>query len=204
MPRNQEQNQEILDRRKEEILEAALEEFSRKGYSGTKISDVVKRAGISQGLVYHYYKSKDELYLAVIEKAVESSMFLVNMIKQYNLRGWNAISVMTNGVVEWLKVGGEGKLRFLFMQQAFMLDPMPEGVKQALIDSFKMTELTANLIKEAQEEGIVIDGDPVKISSLFWGSIQGIITNLVIMESLGLEEAYNIPETEMLLRIIKK
>ena len=73
MPKTENQNKKILDIRREEILEAALEEFSRQGYSGTKISDIVRRAGISQGLIYHYYKSKDELYLAVIEKSRDSA-----------------------------------------------------------------------------------------------------------------------------------
>lgn len=204
MPKTEEQNQQIVDKRKEQILEASLEEFSQKGYSGTKISDIVKRAGISQGLLYHYYKSKDELYLAVIEKAIESSMALSQMVVQYNLSGWNAIVAITEWVIQWLKSGGEGKLRFFFMQQAAILKPMPEGIKEALTKSNIMSEVMAKLIKEGQEEGKIVEGDPLQLARTYWSLIQGIIMSHVVTENIGLENENSVPEVSTILRIIKK
>ncbi len=52
------------DRRKV-ILRAAVEVFSRKGYHGCRIQDVAKEAGVAYGLVYHYFKNKDELLESV-------------------------------------------------------------------------------------------------------------------------------------------
>jgi len=204
MPKTEEQNQKILDKRKEEILEAALEEFSQKGFSGTKILDIVRRAEISQGLLYHYYKSKEELYLAVIEKSIDSSIILVETVAQYNLKGWNAITSMTEWIIQWLKRGGEGKLRFFFMQQAAILKPMPEGVKQALTKSNFLSEVMARLIKEGQEEGKVIEGDPFNIALLYWSLLQGIIINQIVSENMGFEVENCLPETSMILKIIKK
>jgi len=203
MPKTIEQNQSILDKRREQILEAALEEFSRKGYSGTRISDVVKRAGISQGLVYHYYKSKDELYLAVIEQSMTSSMNLGDTILKHNLKGWKAIVAMTEWIIKWLKSGGEGKLRFFFMQQVAIIEPMPEGVKEAIVKSDNMGKFMTRLIKEGQEEGTVIEGDPSIISSMYWSLLQGIIMNQLVKENIGLNLEYSIPEASMILRIIK-
>lgn len=204
MPKTEEQNQKILDKRKEEILEAALEEFSQKGYSGTKISDIIKRAGISQGLLYHYYKSKDELYLAVIEKSIELSLTLFKEVIQYNLKGWDAVATMTDWIFQWLKSGGEGKLRFFFMQQAAMLKPIPEEIKKALIKSNKMNEYMVKLIKEGQEEGKIVEGDPLKLATMYWVLVQGIIMNYVVIENIGLENENSLPEAFMILRIIKK
>ncbi len=47
--------------RREVILRAAVEVFARKGYTGCRIQDVAKEAGVAYGLVYHYFKNKDEL-----------------------------------------------------------------------------------------------------------------------------------------------
>lgn len=204
MPRTKEKNQEILDKRKEEILNAALEEFCLKGYSGTKISDIVKRAGISQGLIYHYYKSKDELYFDVVDKSMSSANELINMVKMYNLKGWSAICAVVKGLIEWLNNGGEGKLRFIFMNQVPLLNPMPKEVQEALKGSLRINEWTAENIKEAQKEGIVIHGNPNELAAIFWAMIQGVITNNVLMERMGLEELNTIPEEEMLLKILKK
>lgn len=56
--------------RPEEIALAALEEFSEKGYSATRIQDVAKRAGVSKGLMYLYYKTKEELFKAIIKTMI--------------------------------------------------------------------------------------------------------------------------------------
>jgi len=51
--------------RREVILRAAVEVFSRKGYAGCRIQDVANEAGVAYGLVYHYFKNKDELLESV-------------------------------------------------------------------------------------------------------------------------------------------
>lgn len=54
------------EQRPEEILDAALHEFTVRGYSGTRLDDVASRAGISKGLVYVYFRTKEELFKAVV------------------------------------------------------------------------------------------------------------------------------------------
>jgi AcrR family transcriptional regulator len=52
---------------KESILEAAIKVFSEKGYSQTTIREVAKRAGISVGGVYIYFKNKEEIYFTLLK-----------------------------------------------------------------------------------------------------------------------------------------
>ena len=56
--------------RPEEIAEAAFDAFATNGYSATKVEDVAKRAGVSKGLLYLYYKTKEELFKAVVRNVV--------------------------------------------------------------------------------------------------------------------------------------
>ena len=56
------------DTRKEEILSGALRVFAKKGYDKTTISDIAKELGISQGLCYRYYASKEAIYDAALDK----------------------------------------------------------------------------------------------------------------------------------------
>lgn len=62
--RSQSRSEREADRRRV-ILRAAVEVFSRKGYHGCRIQDVAKEAGVAYGLVYHYFKNKDELLESV-------------------------------------------------------------------------------------------------------------------------------------------
>jgi AcrR family transcriptional regulator len=55
------------DIRKAEIVNAAIEAFSRKGYHRTKVSDITKEAGISTGTFYIYFENKRELFIEVVE-----------------------------------------------------------------------------------------------------------------------------------------
>ncbi len=59
-----------FERRKEdrpkEILAAAFREFSDKGYAGARLDDVAKAAGVSKGLVYRYFETKEDLFKAVV------------------------------------------------------------------------------------------------------------------------------------------
>ena len=61
-------------RRKEdrpaEITEAAMEAFAEKGYDATRVDDVALRAGVSKGLLYLYFRTKEELFKAVIRSFV--------------------------------------------------------------------------------------------------------------------------------------
>lgn len=56
--------------RPQEITAAALEAFAEKGYSATRVTDVAKRAGVSKGLLYLYFRTKEELFKAVIKSFV--------------------------------------------------------------------------------------------------------------------------------------
>lgn len=58
-------------RSRQRILEAALQEFSAKGYTVASLTTVCGEFGISKGIIYHYFKDKDELYLACVKKCFD-------------------------------------------------------------------------------------------------------------------------------------
>ena len=60
------------DNRPQEIVAAAFEEFAAKGYAATKVEDVATRARVSKGLPYLYFKTKEELFKAVIRSVITS------------------------------------------------------------------------------------------------------------------------------------
>ena len=56
--------------RPQEITEAAFAAFAEKGFTATKVEDVARQAGVSKGLLYLYFKTKEELFKAVIRSVV--------------------------------------------------------------------------------------------------------------------------------------
>lgn len=56
--------------RPQEITAAAFEAFAEKGFAAARVDDVAKRAGVSKGLLYLYFKTKEELFKAVVKSVV--------------------------------------------------------------------------------------------------------------------------------------
>lgn len=67
------------DQRKDRILEAALIEFADKGYKKASTNTIVREAGVSKGLLFHYYKSKKDLYILLYSfasKKIEEEVYI--------------------------------------------------------------------------------------------------------------------------------
>lgn len=63
---------ERKDNRPQEIVDAAFEEFAAKGFASTRLEDVAARARVSKGLPYLYFKTKEELFKAVVRSVITS------------------------------------------------------------------------------------------------------------------------------------
>ncbi len=60
-----------LNRTRQRILDVAIQEFSAKGYDGARVDDIMRLAKVSKNLIYHYFGSKEKLFIAVLESAYQ-------------------------------------------------------------------------------------------------------------------------------------
>jgi TetR/AcrR family transcriptional regulator len=67
----------LQEEKKERILEAAIEEFAINGYDKASTNNIVKKAGISKGLLFHYFQSKKKLFLYIFDYCIN------NLIDKY-------------------------------------------------------------------------------------------------------------------------
>jgi AcrR family transcriptional regulator len=100
-PRTKEQFIEIRQKSSENIEKIALELFAIKGYHATSISQIAEKAGISKGLLYNYYKSKEHLLDSVIMKVYDEIMRIVQMNE--NLPAKKQIEQMIIQTIDHLK-----------------------------------------------------------------------------------------------------
>jgi len=69
-PRTPEQFEEMREERKSHIMDVALEHFAKEGYHKTTISHIARHAGMSKGLMYNYFTSKESLLFEIIMRSV--------------------------------------------------------------------------------------------------------------------------------------
>jgi TetR/AcrR family transcriptional regulator len=67
-----EERQRDAERSRARLLDAALEEFSRRGFAGTRVQDIAARAGVNAQLISYYFGGKDGLYRALHESWLET------------------------------------------------------------------------------------------------------------------------------------
>ncbi|WP_342534551.1 TetR/AcrR family transcriptional regulator [Lysinibacillus sp. FSL K6-0057] len=198
MPRTEIQNLELREQRREEILNAALKVFSRRGMVATKISDIAKEAHLSHGLVYHYFKSKEEIFTLLVKRAAESSG---QIIERAHLQDGTALKKLTWMTEQILHSLSEGQqiLLFLIMIQASTSDAVPEEVKQFLTsEEFKSpVSSLIPLIVEGQQCKEIVQENPIKLAVSYYSFIQGFAINKLQWTQCP------IPEAELIMKIFK-
>ena len=65
--------------RRQQILEAALDLFAEQGLEGATSKDIAERAEVTHGLIYFYFKSKEELFKSAFEYALQQSLAQLDM-----------------------------------------------------------------------------------------------------------------------------
>ena len=72
MPRTKEQNMAIREERKQSIMDSALRLFAENGFENTSIDCIASHAGISKGLLYSYFKCKDDLLYQILVAGMQT------------------------------------------------------------------------------------------------------------------------------------
>lgn len=105
-----------FQRRKEdrpaEIAEAALAAFAEKGYAATRVEEVAKRAGVSKGLLYLYFKTKEDLFKAVIRSFVEPR--ITNISASLDHSGLGAEEFIRGPFLDFIKSLPNSPIRIVF------------------------------------------------------------------------------------------
>lgn len=98
MPRTEEQFEEIRQKRKAEIIETALELFGQQGFHNTSISKIAKTAGVSKGLMYNYFESKEALLDAILFGAAEEKQAASQSISMSEIPPKQRLQMMIEGM----------------------------------------------------------------------------------------------------------
>lgn len=133
---------------KQKIFDAAIKLFESQGYFATSIEQITAEAGVSKGLVYHYFKSKEELLAGLIVNTT-GTMKSVAATLDSNKSIEDSLSQFVDNFFDYL----EGEKRFLKLQLTLMLMPelkevvhgpvqhRAELLLQMLIDWFERADI---------------------------------------------------------------
>ena len=163
MPRTEEQNKLIKDRRRAKIVRAAIRVFSEKGYDKVAVDDITKAAKCSHGLFYHYFESKAEIMIAIFNEIIVPGDYLPPCKKALEARSLAGIKMMMN---YFEKTWNAGPSIFNVSSLACQLNviaAVPEEL-QTLARDYNVKKTFETLIAQGQQERKIIPGDPAEIA----------------------------------------
>ena len=125
---------------RKKILDAALKLFTDRGYHKTTVAEIAREAGVSKGLTYNYYKSKEELLFAIIDHASESMFEVADQL--VSGAGYQtALLNFLDAYFHFLKSNRE----YLSLQIGLLLQPDLKDLVRPMLQSrgdrlYKMTQ----------------------------------------------------------------
>jgi len=163
-PRTEEQFEEIRLEKKQLILDASLELFANKGYHTTSISKIATSAGISKGLIYNYFKSKEEILSELINRGFNEIIKNFDTNKDGTLETYE-LKLYIETTFKQLKENTEfWKLYFRVSMQAEVMPLVKEKMAEiieplmAMLFSFFETQGYEDPMTEAILFGALLDG----------------------------------------------
>lgn len=135
-----------IDKEKQDrIINAAIKEFAEKGYDRASTNEIVKEAGISKGLLFHYFQNKKQLFLFVFDYCYE--LIIDEFYKKINFQETDFFMRMRQAIMVKMEMLTTYPDIFKFIQEAFL----EESVEVKVEFDKKKTELTHVNIEKAYE-----------------------------------------------------
>jgi AcrR family transcriptional regulator len=198
-PKSKEQNEHIKDERREQILLAALKVFSHRGLAASKVSDVAEAAGLSHGLVYHYFRSKDAIFTELVRRAVRGAARTLLEIEKLPLEPLEKIRAITSGILGSIDQSADTAYYFFLMMQAYTSDANPEEARELMRNSNEPAEVLLRIVLEGQAKGQIREGDPAGYVTAYWAAVQGLAVYKVWMGA-----GFRMPDSGLLVRMFEK
>ena len=178
MPRQSSQNQRIRDDRRQQILRAAAHVFARKGLAATTIADIAQAAGVSHGLAYHYFDSKEDIFAQLISRAMDGTE---RLLLEARSREGTVTSRLHWLIEQMIEGASDSADDLLIVQQAAISEAVPPEVRELVLQRPPvLVQSLAQLISEGQRAGELISGDPDQLALLLLSCVQGIFSTMAL------------------------
>jgi AcrR family transcriptional regulator len=198
-PRAREQNEKMRAESLARINSAALTVFARYGYHGATIRRIARAAGLSYGLVYHYFPSKAKVFRRLVDFALGGSLEAMRQFMNAPGTAWQRIETYTAMVVKSL-FEGETSLYFIIILQAMTQGKTIPGLAAHLTACFEsFYKVFVPVIAKAQRDGEGAPGDPEALAGAFFSFVQGLAT--IALQRNGLEKKIT---PDMLARVLRR
>ncbi|HVN91684.1 MAG TPA: TetR/AcrR family transcriptional regulator [Candidatus Binataceae bacterium] len=171
---------------RDEILKAATHMFATRGFHETSMSEVAKTAKVSKALIFWHFKTKDELFFAVLGKLLEP--YVIDFAEEAGALDEKAqILKLVEGYLLFVR-DNASSIRF-FVAQLLHEEKTSEGLTgqiMALYEGYR--GLLTDLIKRTQEKGLCAQQfRPEMVSGFLLSMLNGMLVGFLFLGNRGID-----------------
>ncbi|UCF18910.1 MAG: TetR/AcrR family transcriptional regulator [Gemmatimonadota bacterium] len=183
--------------KRERILDAAVLEIARRGYYGTTVSTIARRAGVADGTIYLYFKSKEDLLVSIFERAMQRFNFEAAGIVEAD--GVGAEEKLRRFVALHLSLLGEDRdLAVIFQVEFRHTLHILERLSRSRMRDY--LALIARVLEQGTEEGVFKrDLDALLAAKMVFGILDEMATDWVLSKKNTRLASRSAPVTDLLL-----
>jgi TetR/AcrR family fatty acid metabolism transcriptional regulator len=172
------------------ILHAALKVFAERGYHGCRIADVASQAGVAYGLVYHYFRNKDELLESVFDEQWTIFIAAIRAIADGPGTAAEQIASVIRFALDVFRTA-PAAVRVLILEVPRTPDVLRAGSTRQTFET--ATRLVAEIVRRGQSEGeLRTDVEPLVAAASVLGvldmTLAGMVTGLLTSPEPSEEE----------------
>jgi len=167
----------VVTDKREAILRSAVGVFARKGYFNSKVADIASEAGIADGTVYLYFKSKDEILHSIFDQAME--VFISEGRRELATLERPEDKLRRIAEMHLERLGADRDLAVVFQIELrgsvkFMQEFSAAGFADYL-------DIIRQTIDQGQKAGVFrSDIKPIVASKILYGSLDEMVTNWIL------------------------
>ena len=170
MPRNPEKNADIRENRKKQILSAALSVYIRFGYHGADMDVVAKEARLAKGLMYYYYKTKQELFAELFTRMFRDGFIFSETIIRNN-EGLNPVEQLMAYAYGMFAANKDDPCLMQFFIRA-PFDAYAVFTADSRKDCAEKSDMhrsaLSSIIRKGIDEGLIPEVNPYTAANSFW------------------------------------
>ena len=157
------------------ILDAAVRVFARKGYHTCRVGDIAEEAGVAHGLLYHYFRSKEELLETIFRETWRDLLDAVRSVEETDETGRDRLAGIAKILLRaWRRDPDLVRVLVREVTRSSHLQRRIDEIDQAFAG-------IERIIAHGQEQGeFRSDVDPRMVSYVFYGALEEILTGWVL------------------------
>lgn len=165
--------------------------FGERGYAKTSIEQVARQASLSVGAIYLYFRSKEDLYISLLEETFEQFDAELQTIRQRaDLNAADRLHTMWSYLATWASSDVEGTRILRLISQPGVRKQLSDEVASAAAEGLnKIQAHLSGLLRECMDAGIYRRGDASATAALLWSLFVGVLDTADARKNLEIDGA---------------